>query len=285
MNESNLRPFMHIARVFCLAVVLLSGFSCRDDDPYQMPEKSLEILKLKIDTKNFAESRIFWTENLGFEEVSSTASEFTVRVGSSLLTFKAFPFIPQFPRSPQYHFSLNIPSNQAENALEWLKNEGNKYSDGPSNPVEIWESEFTGAEIIRRDRYNAHSVFFKDPGGNVIELIARHNLNNQQEGIFNHSMILNISGVAIVTRDVKESAKRIRNTFDVIEVPGTTSGFKPLGSENGLIVLVVPGRSWEPTDSQSAESWPMEITVRHPQPLEIQIPGTNFESIVILTAP
>ena len=287
MNEMKSRPFTRVAQAVCIVILMISGFSCRDDDPYQMPEKSLEIIKLKINTKRFQESRAFWTQNLGFELVASTPNEFTVKVGSSLLCFNGVQLSPLDEQNnfPKYHFSFNIPSNQAENALNWLRNEDHEFPDGPQNPVEIWKNEDTGAEIIRRDRYNAHSVFFKDPGGNVIELIARHNLNNPQEGDFNRAMIINISEVAIVTFDVKESAKRVKDNFGVIEIPGTTSGFKPLGGETGLITFVVPGRSWQPADSQVAGSWPMEVTVRHPEPLVIYIPGTNFQPIRILTQP
>ena len=295
MNYLQIRKQWYLLVVTVLVITGVSiNFSCaKEETPYDLTGKSLEILELKILTKNFEQSRKFWIENLGLELLPPQPPllpnnfEFTVKVGNSRLHFVKANIAPGMEdiTFPQYHFAFNIPSNQIENALSWLQNYGNQFTDGPSTPVKIWVKEGTGAEIIRRDRYNAHSVFFSDPGGNMIELVARHNLNNQQEGNFNKSMFLNISEVAIVTKDVRESAKIIKDNFDVTEVPGTTSGFKPLGGENGLIDLVVPGRPWEPTDSQIATSWPMTITIKHPVPVDVVIPETNFQEILIRTQP
>ena len=39
-------------------------------------------------------------------------------------------------------------------------------------------------DIVDYSHWNAHSIFFLDPGGNVVEYIARHDLKNGAPGAF-----------------------------------------------------------------------------------------------------
>jgi catechol 2,3-dioxygenase-like lactoylglutathione lyase family enzyme len=243
----------------------LSINSCKKfREPFVVPEKSFEIRQLVLLGRNPDENFHFWTEELGLDFEQNSSGSFRVQLGTSRLVFNPSPtFIV-----PRYHFAINIPSNQIENALEWLINKDGKFPDGPKNPVKIWTNSESGAQITRRDLFNAHSIYFSDPAGNVIELVARHDLNNAQPGPFTKSMFLNISEVSIVTRDIRKAAPLLESIFGVSEIEGSTNSYKPIGGLNGFFVLIVPGRPLGPNPDVQAFPYQMEITVKHTEILE-----------------
>ncbi len=69
-------------------------------------------------------------------------------------------------------FAFNIPENQFREAKAWL-----------ASRVEIARP--NGSDEIFYDDWNAHAVYFPDPGGNLVEFIARHNLPDRSEREFN----------------------------------------------------------------------------------------------------
>ena len=248
-----------------LVTTALTISSCKKfREPFTAPEKSFEIRQLVLAGRNPDANFHFWTQELGLDFTLSNNGTFGVQLGTSRLIFNPSPtFIV-----PRYHFAINIPSNQIENALEWLINKDGKFPDGPKNPVKIWTDSESGPQIIRRDLYNAHSIYFSDPAGNVIELVARHDLNNAQPGPFNKSMFLNISEVSVVTKDIRKAAQLLESNFGVKEIEGSTSSFKPVGGLNGYLVLIVPGRPLGPNPDVQAYPYGMEITIKHSEVLE-----------------
>jgi catechol-2,3-dioxygenase len=259
MNLFNKSALVKFSLVCFLITSALAINSCKKfREPLTAPEKSFEIKKLALFVENPDASFHFWTEELGLDYTPLANGSFGLKLGSSQLVLK-----PVYYGAPKYHFAINIPSNQIENALDWLINKDGKYPDGPKNPVKIWTDSESGPQIIRRDLYNAHSVYFSDPAGNVIELIAKHELNNQQPGPFNKSMFLNISEVSVVTKDIRKAAELLENNFGVKQLEGSTSSFKPVGGLNGYLVLIVPGRPLGPNPDVQAFPYEMEITVKH----------------------
>lgn len=294
MKEVNRRLFMKQLGLLGAGYGLASLMSSCEDrlDPLTIPEKSFKIHELKIRARygtNFTKlikTRDFYTQLLGLPEiVNSVNYVYTIQIGESLLTFQPSNLDPTKEDTyfPQYHFTIAIPSNQIENCLDWLMNKDGKYPDGPSEPIPLWNDYQTGAEIVRRNLYNSQSIFIKDPAGNVVEILARHDMNNTQEGDFNKSMFLGITEVGIVTREIRKSAKLLKDTFGVEEVAGSSNSFKPVGGPTGLLKLIVPGKPWIPTDNELAVAHEMELTVRHTELLDpILIPesGTLLKTIV-----
>ena len=187
MKEINRRLFMQQLGLLSAgigAVSLLS--SCYDDrlDPLTIPEKPFEIVELNLRARRLEKNRYFWETLLGFTVVDSpNPGQYTLQVGNTRLTFRQSNLPPDLEASffPQYHFTISIPSNQIESCLEWiLKQKGTYPSTNEEATIPLWKDYLTDAEIIRRNLYNSQSVFIQDPAGNVVEILARHVMNNLQ---------------------------------------------------------------------------------------------------------
>lgn len=98
-------------------------------------------------------------------------------------------------------------------------------------------------EVRHFPHWNAHSLFFWDPVGNLLEHIARHDLDNSREGDFGTGDILNISEIAFVVDDQQQMARAMNRELGLDVYPKTTSSWWAMGDENGLM-LAIPKRIW-----------------------------------------
>lgn len=149
------------------------------------------------------------------------------RAGSTQLMFEE----AEVGEEPFYHFAFDIPCNQIKQAAEWL-----------SERVELLSRD--GETLIAFPDWNATSVYFHDPMGNIVELIARENLANEAEGEFTPEMLLRVSEIGwpatgMLTPDFRLPAWRQYEKFHA------------LGSETGLVLVVEAGRPWVPTGRPS----------------------------------
>lgn len=256
---------------FTLKLVILSftflQFSCRKEnfDLYVYPDKSASIKELIIDcaSSSMPQMKNFWIRNMKCKPLNTDSS--SIQVGETKLTLK------KNQNGALYQFSINIPENQIENAYDWIKK---------NTSSKIIVSSETGAEIIHKPKFNAHAIYFRDPAGNIVELIARHDLKNSFPGTFEPaSMLQKISDVTIITRSLKSSANILSNTLGLQELPGTTNAYKPLGGLNGLITLMVPGKPFPPSEEIIAPMinyGKMEIIIQHPVSIyPLLLPGSN----------
>jgi hypothetical protein len=74
-----------------------------------------------------------------------------------------------------YHFAFNIPENQIRSAKEWLM------------PRTVLLKDEQGNDYFQHSGWNSEAVYFKDPAGNILEFIARHDLSNAVDGDFDSS--------------------------------------------------------------------------------------------------
>lgn len=273
-----------------LGMLLLSGAvftldSCRKEDltPITIPEKSFEITELEIRSANIDSSRIFWTQKLGFPMIDSTLNTVTIQVGTSRLKYNRIN--PDFDPTPINHFAIRIPKNQIESALDWLKNEGGKYPNGPKTAVKIIRDELTGAEIIQNPIYNTSSIYIEDDAKNIIELVAHRDFGTEQEGDFSKEQFLNISEVAVVTKMVDQCQDKLQAEFGVQIFPKTTYGYRPIGGQNGAFVVLVPNRIWAPTQTVVSEPFPTTVTIRYPESKTVQLPQKPVSIFTVKTEP
>jgi catechol 2,3-dioxygenase-like lactoylglutathione lyase family enzyme len=272
-KELNRRDFMKQLGMLSAAAGLgMMASSCKKEDlgPITAPDYSFKIKELELKVANLLANKTFWVETLGLELLAEGSQFFTIKIGDSRLTFRQInsstPII--------YHFAINIPQNQVENALDWLKNEGGKYADGPTASVKIVRDEITNAEIINKPLYQANSVFFNDHAGNIIELIARNELAYTVEGPFNKDQFLRISEVAVVTRNSRDCQIKLEEEFGAKPFPGGTSGYTQVGGVDGVLLMLIPGRSWIPTESNLAVANQTIVTLQHPEEKEFTLPGS-----------
>lgn len=228
-----------------LLLVLLN--SCRKEelDPITYPSKSFDIAELEIRTGDLEQAYKFWTETIGMAVLDSSTYQFTIKIGTSRLTYRYYSSTIPLVN----HFAISIPGNQIEKALDWIKNKDGKYPNGPKNPVEIILNEKTGAEINSNPIFNSNSIFITDGVGNIIELIARHDFGENVTGDFNQDQFLKISEVAIVTKNISKCQNIITEEFGMEVFPNTTSSYKPIGGPDGIILLIMTNKPWTPTES------------------------------------
>jgi len=149
----------------------------------------MKIKEIKLLSDDLNETSKFYSELMGFKISESSASQITIIVGSSRLTF-----LRANEQNCIYHFAFDIPHNKLDEALQWL-----------SARVDLIE--FQGRNVIDFPNWNAKSLYFYDNNGNVLEFIARFENENENIHPFDTSSILSISEIAFVTDNVEKLAK------------------------------------------------------------------------------
>jgi hypothetical protein len=154
--------------------------------------------------------------------------------------------------SPFYHFAINIPANKIEEARSWL-----------FNKVELLWMEDYKNDIADFRNWHAKSIYFFDPVGNIVELIARFDLGNGSNEKFSSEQFLSISEIGLVFPEIgiEQQTKKI---IEECELPyflkqPPMQHFKVLGDDEGLFIIVPENRNWYPTNKPSG-IYPLEIT-------------------------
>src|SRR5215475_3928433 len=149
----------------CLIVAAHAGLGALARAPSQKP---VEFDKIRLHASSMAELKEFYSRTLDLP-VEQAKGVLRVQAGTSVVEFIA----GESGASPFYHFAFNIPENKLEAAMDWLR---------PRCP--IFRNPNTGQEIYHFVNWNAHSCYFHDPAGNILEFIARHTLPNASSGKF-----------------------------------------------------------------------------------------------------
>ena len=115
----------------------------------------------------------------------------------------------------------------------------------------------------------ARAVYFRDPEGNVGELIARPEPRAE----------LTLAEVGLPVEDV---AAAVAALSDLGIGPYRPWGgeFAPLGTADGLLIVVRTGRGWFPYDV-GAGAAPIEVTVEGATPGEVALPGSRHRVVSI----
>ena len=87
------------------------------------------------------------------------------------------------------------------------------------------------AEVVDYAHWNAHSVFFNDPAGNVVEYIARHDLKNTDTSPFSWADILYVSEIGLVVDDAAEMSQAVGKMTAVAPYKGGNTDFMAMGDE------------------------------------------------------
>lgn len=199
--------------------------------------KEVVLLTSKID-----EMKDFYKNTLGLEVVKEDSEFFIAKIGLTKLKYKK----SASGTEPFYHFAINIPENKFAEAKSWIK-----------SIVSLNLEE--GDDEVYFGNWNAHAIYFEDPSGNIIELIARHNLGNGTNHSFTPKDLLNISEIGIVVDDVIPFVKRL-NALGIPNWRDDSPGLTPVGDENGLFITVKSGRTWY-FSNKDAEFFPVEVSI------------------------
>ena len=190
----------------------------------------------------------FYAKLLDHVPIEQTGEKLVFQVGDSLLTFNYV----QSDTAMRYHFAINIPENQFDLAKEWI-----------TSYIPLVHSD-SGEDTFYSENWDADILYFYDPAGNILELIARHTLENASDAAFSSQSLLNISEIGIASDDV---AAQVRNLqMRTGSTPYHWSGnpsFTPVGDEHGLFIVVECGRIWFPDTGVAAEHLPVTAVVEN----------------------
>ncbi|MBU2997930.1 VOC family protein [Cellulophaga baltica] len=196
----------------------------------------MQIKELKIYSSKINEQADFYAKVLGLTIIKSSAKNVLIAFGKSILN------IEYKPETTSYHFAINIPSNKENEALEWLK---------PKVKVLMDENN----EIQNFDSWNAKAVYFYDKDKNIVELIARKNLNNASEYKFNSKQFLEISEIGVPTLDIEKVFNQLTNLTGIEIYDGSFDRFCAIGDENGLFICINKTfKDWFPTNDKAYSS-------------------------------
>ncbi len=227
-----------------------SPASAAGDDP--------RILALRLAcAAPLAEMRDFYHGQLGLPVLEEADGKLTLG-GATRLTFDRSQ--PEQGR-PFYHFAFNIPENKILLAREWQL----KRTRIIQPPKHLRDSSFPG-DIVAFRNWNAHSIFFWDPAGNVVEYIARHDLANAAPGPFTGDDLLYVSEIGLVSDDVDSVAAELKATFELEQYRGGSAAFRAIGDEHGLFLAMKRGRPLGFGEARSADVFPVEARLRAATP-------------------
>jgi len=206
----------------------------------------MEINRLILQTSALKELTAFYTTAIGLPAVSKNENEITISIGSTELVFNQVS-----AADPFYHIAINIPANKIEEAKKWL-----------TNHVElIWMDQYN-SDIADFVNWHAKSVYFFDPAGNIVELIARFDLDNKTDESFSSSQFLSVSEVGLVRKetDCDGSVAGLLEKYQLsyFDKQPPLPQFRAIGDDKGLFIVVPENRNWFPTNKPSG-IFPMEI--------------------------
>ncbi|HJS55812.1 MAG TPA: hypothetical protein VJ765_14765 [Chitinophagaceae bacterium] len=206
--------------------------------------------EIRLQAKSLFPLCHFYREIFELPVNEDSDTQFTVHAGLTKLIFeKADDLLPD----PIYHFAFNIPSNRIHEAHDWLKEKTEL----------LWIEEYQ-SYIADFTNWNAQSVYFLDPAGNIAELIARADLNDIIDEAFSSGHIRMVSELGLVFPEsaFKESIELIlkNSKLEYFNKQPPLEKFCAIGNDEGLFIIVPEHRCWYPSKDRPAGIFPMKIT-------------------------
>ena len=162
-----------------------------------------------------------------------------IRTGETLLRFE-----PE-DGGAFYHFALLVPGDRFDAALAWAREQ-----------VELL------GDVFDFDPWDGRAVYFHDPAGNIVELIAHQALEqNGRSGDFGADELVGISELGIVGHPPE-----LLRSLEAVGLElwdGSVDGKNRLafvGEQGRTLILSPPGRGWMPT-GRPAEPHPVEVVL------------------------
>ena len=223
----------------------------------------MKIKQIELQTSLVYELKEFYTQILGFPLIESDADTyFSCQTGSSVLGFRKGA-----SQAACYHFAFNIAENQLDVALAWLKHRN------------IQCCSFNEKEVIDFPNWNAHALYFLDPAGNVVEFIARHDLENTTtEEPFTTHQILEISEIGLPVTNIKTFYQSLQAALQIpiYSQISNLKSFCAAGDAQGLFILVPLERNWFPTEVKNG-IYPTKIWIESEQDSVFELGGLPYQ--------
>ena len=188
----------------------------------------------------------FYGGSLGLPLTHRDDGRLTIDLGESVLE------LAPSAGSPFYHFAFLVPGDRFEAALAWARDR-----------VELLPDKETGEAVFDFTNWDAKAVYFHDPAGSIIELIAHRGVGESRAtGPFAPSELLGLSEIGLVC-DPPSLADELERELGLEVWDGTVAGEGRLafvGAKARTLILCRAGRPWLPT-GRPAEAHPVEVTL------------------------
>lgn len=204
-------------------------------------------------TNKLKELRRFYMNVLDLDIKTSNEDSFSLSIGSSELIFKASEH-PHF-----YHYAINIPGNQFSMLKFRLKERISLNREG-------------GRDEVYFPSFDADSMYFEDPAGNIIELIGRRKNDLFGDPSFSEAF-LNISEVGIVSPHLEELSDDLQDIG--LPLQGARLNKESVnffGRGEAFIIVVPPERKWY-FSKQISDVFPLEISLTNGYHLKVNHEG------------
>jgi len=145
------------------------------------------------------------------------------------------------------HLAISVPGDAGPAARDWLA-------------ARVLLLGHEGEELLEASpAWDACSVYFLAGDGTVLELIARRRLPQRLTGAFDPSDLLGVSEVGLPVPSMRGARERLAAGPGLGVFASGSSTFTPVGDDQGLLILVTPGRTWFPTVGQVAVQGPPRV--------------------------
>lgn len=200
----------------------------------------MKILELELLSDDILKTEVFYNEVLGLKTISKEDSSISFNAGSTKLTFR-----PSINVKPVYHFAFDVPNNKLLEAFDWIEKKTEiMYVIPPEKIADFYN-------------WNAKSFYFYDNNGNILEFIARNDLDNATQKAFDGASILSVSEIGLVSKNVVVQCDELFDKYGLTAYSKQPklNKFIVLGTVTGLFILVEENRDWYPTDKKSKSFW------------------------------
>lgn len=207
----------------------------------------MHLKEITLQTKNISALHNFYRNTLELPVKYINEKQIVVTAGESKLIFEE----TNSEVNPFYHFAFNIPSNKLGESIHWLQNK-----------VELLWLEDYKSFVADFVNWHAKSIYFLDSAGNILELIARFDLDNKETESFSCKQFLNVSeiGLVLANEDFDKKAKYILYDYQLNYFPKQPPfpHFRAVGDDEGLFIIVPERRNWFATE-MSSSIFPLKI--------------------------
>jgi hypothetical protein len=216
----------------------------------------MQIKTLRLQTSHLLPLYYFYKDLLELPVDKTSKHSITIIAGQSQLIFNEV----NKTKNPFHHFAFNIPNNKFKEALQWMQ----------SKVELLWLDDYKSyvADFVN---WHAKSFYFKDPAGNILEMIARFDLNDEADISFSSRHIRNISEIGIVlpinTFDENINALMKRFPISYFNKQPPLPHFRAIGNDDGLFVIVPENRVWFSTKNEMSKIFPVKISFIEKQQL------------------
>jgi catechol 2,3-dioxygenase-like lactoylglutathione lyase family enzyme len=201
---------------------------------------------IELSTTDLVAAKQFYHLLLGFPLLEETDTMLSIATGSSVLSFVKSE-MPAF-----YHVAFLIPSNQVQEAMQWVNSKTDVLPFTPSTRLADFKN------------WNAEAFYFHDHQQNFLEFIAHHDLDNNSATPFSGASIIRICEIGLPVSSVSDACAHFNEAHDIpyfVKRPRLPD-FAVMGDVEGLLIVTTIGRGWLPTQ-RPAEQHPVHIQLTH----------------------